>query len=99
MELQIQSVRFDADAKLLDFIEKKIVKLETFFDRIVSADVTLRVEADEEKKNKLVDIKLNVPGTVLVGSETARTFEEAVDEAVDALRRQLIKHKERSRNN
>lgn len=99
MELQIQSVRFDADAKLLEFIEKKLAKLETFFDKIVSADVILKLEADDEKENKLVDIKLNVPGSVLISSEGARTFEEAVDEAADSLRRQLIKHKERSRNN
>lgn len=98
MELQIQSVRFDADAKLLEFIEKKLAKLETFFDHIISADVVLKLEADEEKENKLVDIKLNVPGSVLVASDTAKTFEEAVDEASDSLRRQLIKHKERSRN-
>ncbi len=98
MEVQIQSVHFDADKKLLEFIEKKLEKLETFFDRIVSGDVILRLESGEAQENKFVGIKLSVPGAVFVAEDTARTFEEAADEAADSLRRQLIKHKEKQRS-
>jgi putative sigma-54 modulation protein len=97
MELQIQSVHFDADVKLLEFIEKRIAKLETFFDRIVTVDVILRVEATDSTDNKFVEIKVSVPGTILIAKETAKSFEEATDEVADSLRRQLIKHKEKSR--
>jgi putative sigma-54 modulation protein len=97
MELQIQSVHFDADVKLLEFIEKRIAKLETFFDRIVTVDVILRVEATDSADNKFVEIKVSVPGTILIAKETAKSFEEATDEVADSLRRQLIKHKEKSR--
>ena len=97
MELQIQSVHFDADVKLLEFIEKRIAKLETFFDRIVTVDVILRVEATDSTDNKFVEIKVSVPGSILIAKETAKSFEEATDEVADSLRRQLIKHKEKSR--
>lgn len=97
MELQIQSVHFDADVKLLEFIEKRIAKLETFFDRIVTVDVILRVEATDSTDNKFVEIKVSVPGTILIAKETAKSFEEATDEVADSLRRQLIKHKEKTR--
>lgn len=95
MKLNIQAIQFDADQKLLDVIQAKADKLDTYFDRIVSGDVFLRVEKSESRDNKLVEIKLIVPGNDLFASKKATTFEEAADEAIDALRRQVKKLKEK----
>ncbi|MCC5928542.1 MAG: ribosome-associated translation inhibitor RaiA [Cyclobacteriaceae bacterium] len=95
MKLQMHSIRFDADQKLLDFIQKKADKLETFYDRIIDGEVFLRVEKDNSQENKIVEIKINLPGNQLFAKERSRTFEAAVDLAIEALRRQIKKHKEK----
>lgn len=95
MKLQIHSIRFDADQKLLDFIQKKVDKLETFYDRIVDAEAFLRLDKDQNRENKVVEIKLNIPGNTLFSKEQSASFEAATDEAVESLRRQLKKHKEK----
>jgi len=78
----------------LDFIQKKIDKLETFYDRVVDADVNLKVN-NEGIENKTVEVKLNIPGSQLFSKERSSTFEEATDMAVEALRRQLKRFKEK----
>lgn len=95
MKLQMHSIHFDADQKLLDFAQKKIDKLETFFDRIIDGEVFLRVENDDSRDNKIVEIKLNAPGNQFFSKVKAKSFEAGVDSAVEALRRQLKKHKEK----
>jgi putative sigma-54 modulation protein len=95
MKLQIQSIHFDADVKLIDFIQKKLDKLDTFYDRIISGEVFLKLEKNEEKANKIVQIKLNVPGNDILVKEQAASFEEAVDLAYENLKRQLQKTKEK----
>ena len=98
MKIQVQSLHFDADIKLIDFIEKKLKKLELFHDRIVDAEVFLKLEHPMGKiQEKLVEIKLNVPGATLVAKEKGTAFEEAIDLAAEAVRKQLIKHKEKQR--
>ena len=93
MKLQMHSIHFDADQKLLDFIQKKVDKLETFYDRVVDGEVFLRVNKSSTMENKTVEIKLNIPGNQLFAKEEAKTFEEATDIATEALRRQIRKHK------
>lgn len=95
MKLNIQSIHFDADQKLLELIQTKADKLETYFDGIVSGEVFLRVEKSDNRENKLAEIKLEVPGNDLFASKKAASFEEAVDEALEALRRQVKKLKEK----
>ncbi len=92
MKLQVHSVHFDADEKLVDFIQKKVDKLETFYDRLVDGEVFLRLN-NEGIENKTVEIKLRVPGNQLFAKEQAKSFEEATDLATEALRRQLKKFK------
>ncbi|MEQ8244660.1 ribosome-associated translation inhibitor RaiA [Fulvivirga sp.] len=92
MKLQIHSIHFDADQKLIAFIQKKADKLETFYDRIVDGEVFLRLN-NSGIENKTVEIKLNVPGNQLFAKEQATSFEEATDLATEALRRQLRKAK------
>ena len=92
MKLQVHSIHFDADIKLIDFIQRKLDKLETFYDRLVDGEVFLRLN-NEGKENKTVEIKLRVPGNQLFAIEKARSFEAATDLAADALRMQLTKFK------
>ena len=94
MKLQVHSIHFDADIKLIDFIQKKLNKLETFYDRLVDGEVFLRLN-NEGIENKTVEIKLRVPGNQLFAIEMARSFEAATDLAADALRTQLKKFKTR----
>ena len=91
MDIQIHSIHFDADRGLLDFINSKLNKLIKFNDTIISADVFLRIEKNDERENKLVDIKLHVPGKELFAKKHATSFEAAVDEVTEALRKQVVK--------
>ncbi len=94
MKLQMHAIHFDADPKLLDFIQKKVDKLETFYDRMVDGEVFLRVN-NEGIENKTVEIKLNMPGNQIFAKEGAKSFEVATDMATEALRRQIIKYKDK----
>ena len=91
----MHSIHFNADGKLIDFIQKKADKLDTFYDRIIDGEVFLRLDKDDSMENKIVEIKLNIPGQQLFAKEKSKAFEAAADEAVEALRRQLKKHKEK----
>ena len=95
MNVQIQSVKFDADQRLVDFVENKMSKLEKFSEKIVSSDVIMKVDKDHEKGNKVVTITLYMPGDDLVAKARARSFEESVDEAIEMLRAQIVKQKEK----
>ena len=92
MKLQMHSIRFVADHKLLNFIQKKVDKLERFYNRMVDGEVFLRLN-NKGVENKTVEIKLNVPGGQLFAKEDATTFEKATDDAAEKLRRQIRKHK------
>jgi len=94
MKLQVHSIHFDADIKLISFIQKKLDKLDTFYSRLVDGQVFLRLN-NEGVENKTVEIKLRVPGNQLFAIEKAKSFEEATDLAADALRMQLKKFKTR----
>lgn len=95
MKLQMHSIHFDADQKLIDFIQKKADKLDTFYDRILDGEVFMRLDKNEKNENKIVEIKLNVPGKQFFAKEQSDSFEAASDEAVEALRRQIKKYKEK----
>lgn len=92
MKLQVHSVHFTADVKLVDFIQNKVDKLETFYDRIVDGEVFLKVN-NEGVENKTVEIKINVPGSQFFVTEKAISFEAATDLGIDALVSQLKKFK------
>lgn len=94
MRLQVHSIHFDADRKLVDFIQRKVDKLETFYDRVVDGEVFLRLN-NTGVENKTVEIKVKVPGSQLFAKEQARSFEAATDLATEALRNQIKKYKER----
>ncbi len=97
MKLQMQSVHFNADKKLLAFIQHKADKLDTFYDRIIDGEVVMRINNDMGKENKIVEVKVRIPGTMLFSKMQAATFEEATDMAISAVKGQLQKNKEKRR--
>jgi putative sigma-54 modulation protein len=97
MNIQIHSVRFDADQKLIDFVHHKLEKLTQYGDDIVNAEVYLRLDKDQDRENKISEIKLELPGGPLFAKKQSKTFEEATDEAMDAIKVQITKHKQKKR--
>ncbi len=97
MKVNTQSVNFVADKKLIDFVQVKLDKLDQFFDKVIRADVFLKVDNTSEKENKIVEVKLSVPGDSFMVKKQCRTFEEGVDLAQQSLERLLKKRKEKLR--
>jgi len=97
MNIQIHSVRFDADQKLIDFVNQKLGKLSLYSEDIVSAEVFLRLDNDQERENKVAEIKLEYPGGPLFAKKNSKSFEESVDNVVDALKKQITKQKDKLR--
>ncbi len=93
MQVQVHSVHFDADSKLINFIEGKVNKLEQFHDQIIGTEVFLRLDKSSVNENKVAEIRLAVPGKDLFAKKQCKSFEEATDIAVEALRKQIRKHK------
>lgn len=100
MKLQVHSIHFDADKKLLDFIQAKLNKLDQFYDRITGGEVFLRLSKGDSSKvhNKVIEIKLNVPGSSMFVKEEGSSFEEVTDLALDAMKAQLKKFKEKAKD-
>ncbi|MCB8995189.1 MAG: ribosome-associated translation inhibitor RaiA [Bacteroidales bacterium] len=98
MNIKIHSIHFDADTKLLNFIEQKIKKLPQYYDDIIGAEVFLRLENVQGMENKIAEIKLFIPGNDVFAKKQSKTFEEATDECAEALVKQLKKHKEKLRS-
>lgn len=89
MEIRVQSVKFDADQKLLDFIDKKVSKLAKFDESVQTAEVVLSLLPDHD--NKSVKIRMKS----LVVERNAKTFEDAVVDCVDILKEKLVREKEK----
>ena len=96
MEVNIKAVHFDIAEKLIDFINKKAEKISRRNESVTKIDVTLTLVKPETAKNKEAGVKMTLPGTgEIFASKTADTFEEAFDLAVDALKPQLEKIKDK----
>ena len=93
MEIRVQSIKFNADQKLLDFVEKKLSRIEKFNDAITGVDVALSLLPDHQNKN--VKIQVSIPGSTIVVEKNAKTFEDAVVDCADILKEKLVKVKER----
>ena len=93
----MQSIHFDADKNLIRFVEEKVDKLKQFYEHIIDGEVFLRLDKNVTQENKIAEIKISTPGKVLFASEQCATFEQAADKSVEALKRQITKHKENHR--
>ncbi|MGB5417766.1 ribosome hibernation-promoting factor, HPF/YfiA family [Algibacter sp.] len=97
MKVNTQSVNFNADQKLIDFIQHRMDKLDLFYDKVIKSDVFLKVENTSNKENKIFEAKVSVPGDSFVVKKQCKTFEEGADMAIASLERQLKKRKEKLR--
>ena len=98
MRLQIHAVHFAADQKLLEFIQKKLNKLDTFHDRIISGEVFLKLDGPETSKvkEKIVEVRLNIPGKELFVTQHDKiSFESATDRVLEVLKDKLVRSKEK----
>ncbi|MBC8005734.1 MAG: ribosome-associated translation inhibitor RaiA [Verrucomicrobia bacterium] len=96
MNIQVNTVHFTADQKLIDFVNKKVSKLDTYFEGIIGVEVIMKVDKPETANNKISEIILSIPGyDHLFAEKQADSFEEALDLAIEAIRRQLTKFKEK----
>jgi putative sigma-54 modulation protein len=93
MKVKVSAIHFSADQKLINFVSERVSKLETFYDKIIASEATLKIQESSGRENKLVEIKLSIPGKELFAKKNAKSFEEATDNVVEALRRQIRKHK------
>ncbi|MEP7143112.1 MAG: ribosome-associated translation inhibitor RaiA [Ferruginibacter sp.] len=93
MDIKIKGIGFTVRPELTDFVNKKVVKLSQFYDKIIGSDVSLSTEKSGTKENKLCDIRLIIPGNDLLASAQCKTFEEAVDQSVEVLVKQIEKKK------
>tara|TARA_B110000971_G_C19974836_1_gene484438 strand:+ start:1145 stop:1453 length:309 start_codon:yes stop_codon:yes gene_type:complete len=98
MKVFTQSVNFNADKELINYVDEKVLTLVKFHDKIVDAEVFLKVLNISDKENKLVEVKINIPGSELIIKREAKSFEEGVNAAVDNLKRQLKRSKEKHRD-
>lgn len=98
MKVNVHAVNFNVDRKLVDFIQTRMDKLERFYDKVVSTDVFMKVEKTSDKENKVVEVKINVPGDDFLVKKQCKTFEEAVDLSAESLERLLVKRKEKIRS-
>ncbi|GIZ08830.1 ribosome hibernation-promoting factor, HPF/YfiA family [Flavobacterium sp. UMI-01] len=97
MKVSIHAVNFNVDGKLVNFVQERMDKLEKYYDKVVSSDVYLKVEKTSEKENKIVEVKINVPGDGFLVKKQCKSFEEAVELSAESLERLLVKRKEKIR--
>ena len=97
MKVNAQSVNFNADRNLIDFVQNRLNKLEVFHDKIVSSDVYMKVENTSLKENKIVEISIHIPKDKFAVKKQCKTFEEAIDSACSSIERTLVKKKEKMR--
>lgn len=97
MKVEIQSVKFDADKKLVDFIQAKMNKMDRFVENALSSQVTLKIDKDDEQGNKVAVVKIDVAAGELLAERRCKSFEEAIDLCLDAIKKQIDKYKEKRR--
>jgi putative sigma-54 modulation protein len=97
MTINIQSVHFDADKKLIEFIHEKVNKLKTFHDGLISGEVTLKIDKGDNSENKITEIRIHGKGHEFFAKKQCTSFEEATDLTCEALKTQVKKHKEKTK--
>ena len=97
MQVNTQTVNFNANGELMIFLQNRVNKLEHFYDKVISSDVYLKVQKTSGKENKIVEIKVNVPRDNFMVKKQCKSFEEAINSACSSLERRLIKRKQKQR--
>jgi putative sigma-54 modulation protein len=99
MKVNTQSVNFNPEGSLIVFVENKINKLDQYYNKVIGSDVYLKVQKTKEKANKIAEIKVYVANNEFIVKKQCKSFEEAIDAGCDAMKRQLLKQKEKNRIN
>ena len=97
MTVKIQSLHFNADKKLLAFAEERVEKLTTFYDGIIKTEIILKLDKSDAAENKIAEIKLHISGNDLFAKKQCKSFEEAIDNSIDALKTQIKKLKKKAK--
>ncbi|MDD3875074.1 MAG: ribosome-associated translation inhibitor RaiA [Bacteroidales bacterium] len=97
MEIKLNAIKFKIDKKLEGFIHEKLEKLNVYYDNILVSDVMLKVENNNTLENKIAEVKISVKGNDLYAKKQSKTFEEAIDSATEALKKQLTRYKEKTK--
>ena len=92
MEIKLKAMKFDVDTRLVAFVEKKVSRLEKFFEPEAQK---AEVQLDDVKEGKKAKIQIHVPGDELIIERVADTFENAITECVDAMKEKLTRAKEK----
>jgi len=94
MKWDIQTVGFQAKDGLTETTKEQIQKLEKFFAPIIGVEVYYRLINDDHQENKIVEIKLNIPGEDIYADHRSHSFDRSLHEAIEKVKRQLIRKKE-----
>ena len=97
MNVNFQSVNYTADTKLVEFTQKRVEKITQFYEHIVDVFVYTKVENSSNKINKFAELKIGIPGDDVIVKKTAKSFEEAINQAADTAERVLKRRKEKQR--
>jgi putative sigma-54 modulation protein len=97
MKVQVQAVNFNADKKLVQLIEEKVEALLKFQENIIGAEVFLKVQKTSEKENKILELKVGIPGKDKLVKKTSNTFEDALTQAISSMKNALKRIKEKQR--
>ena len=96
MNVNIQTVHFDADQKLIDYVKQKLEKLTQFHDRIINVDVFLKLDnVVHTIKDKIAEIRVHVPRADFFVKSSSKSFEASFDEAFESLVNQIKRKKEK----
>lgn len=96
MNVSIQTVHFDADKKLLDYVQQKVAKLTQFHDRIINVDVFLKLDnVVHNIKDKIAEIRVQIPRSEFFVKSTSKSFELSFDEALESMVNQIKRKKEK----
>lgn len=98
MTPKIHAVHFHADSKLIEYINERLQQAEHFYDHIINTEIFLKLDSHHTVKDKIVEIKLSIPGKTLFCESGGKSFEQVFDEALDGILKQLKKHKEKQQS-
>ncbi len=97
MNVKINAVHFKTDKKLQTFIKEKLMKLDTYYEGVIGAEVMLKLDNNEGRDNKIMEVRVIIKGNDLFAVKESKTFEEATDLVTEALKKQLLKYKDKVR--
>jgi putative sigma-54 modulation protein len=94
MTVNFQYVNTDVSPTLSSFTEDKLQKLSEKFEFLISAQVYIKHDDNDHEAGKICNIELSLPGPRIFATSNEKSYEQAVNETISDLKRQLKKRKE-----